>query len=759
EIIVVDDASTPPLANKLEGVPPHCKMKVLRHNESLGLMIAKQTGGDAASGAYIGFYDCHVAPAKNWYKETIDLLAAKERRLVVPMIADLDLDTWDEKVHGALTAKCYINFNADFWWYEDESDFIPVISGGLVATTRKWWQDSGGFDPGMRGWGGENTDQSLRAWLCGGDILRARSSHVAHMWRVDSDPRTLSHYHLRHRTDNLARVAAIWFGEFKDKFRDGKLVRTLQRRVMAALCQHGIRLWNSIECFDRLDPTGPIVYFCDITGQNQNQQYVLDTQGLIRHSSGRCVSTNLKATSLAATPCAGARHWEVIEQFVPAETLRYQAAVTRYQLREAVGGFPLVSPSTQGFAEVPLTKLKEAVKNEVSAGALAGAAHMVLRRGRCVLAHADGFANVRAKRPFGLRTLCRLHGCTKPLVAAAFLTLVDKGKVKLSDPISKYIPFSEEVSQKKGRRRKPLQLKARKVKVRPTLRHLLTMTAGLQYQDCRAYAKTMRGIQQRQIKTLAAMCEGLAAQPLQNEPGSCYTYSFCTDMIGRVCEAVSGKRLDKFMQSALLAPLGMQDTYFEVPAKKRKREAVLYDCQRSGGSYVPKVWSQPEKAVPIMSGGGGILTYNDPGMWSTIEDYAKFCHMLFTGKSRSGARILRPETVKALWSDSLAKYGQKDGRLPGWHDADGKAKGGHWDYTGWSLLNTHLTFKQMPSPSKRARVGQTMWMGGGGGTFWVVDKRNETIAISFSQSFGGRGSLTDTAKDASVFVEAALQSR
>ena len=477
EIIVVDDASVPPLVNKLEGVPSQCKLKVLRHNESLGLMIAKQTGGDAASGTYIGFYDCHVAPARNWYKETIELLAAKERRLVVPMIADLDLDTWDEKVHGALTAKCYINFNADFWWYEDESDFIPVISGGLVATTRKWWQDSGGFDPGMRGWGGENTDQSLRAWLCGGDILRARSSHVAHMWRVDSDPRTLSHYHLKHRTDNLARVAAIWFGEFRDKFREGKLDSTLDvsvavHKLQALQCkpfayflhrfrklyvrggvlpehvfrlrlkgtdkcisksgavfklapcavaswlhfanmapprfprpsdferdaslapsssevvcgghtapscaecprQHGeewchvdckwvfgscvpavksgpsslndsnisntsrpfsgIRLWNSIECFDRLDPTGPIVYFCDITGNNQNQQYLLDTQGLIRHSSGRCVSVNPKATQLAAHPCDGARGWEVIERFVPAETQRYQAAVARYQLRE-----------------------------------------------------------------------------------------------------------------------------------------------------------------------------------------------------------------------------------------------------------------------------------------------------------------------------------------------------------------------------------------------------------------------------------------
>eukprot|EP00971_Amphidinium_carterae_P316249 6285976-Amphidinium_carterae.1 len=63
--------------------------------------------------------------------------------------------------------------NADFWWYEDDTDFIPVISGGLVAIGRTWWRESGGFEKGMRGWGGENSDQSLRTWLCGGDIVRA----------------------------------------------------------------------------------------------------------------------------------------------------------------------------------------------------------------------------------------------------------------------------------------------------------------------------------------------------------------------------------------------------------------------------------------------------------------------------------------------------------------------------------------------------------------------------------------------------------
>jgi len=221
EIIVVDDGSTPPLAEQLEGtINSSCRLKVVRHDRPWGLMIAKQSGGDASMGRYIGFFDCHVAPAVGWHTEIIELLEASPRRLVVPMIADLDLNTYDERHGGATAAKCYINFDADFWWYEDDSDFIPIISGGLVATTREWWLASGGFDPGMRGWGGENTDQSLRAWLCGGDVVRAKTSRIAHMWRVNSDQRTVSRYKFKGQTNNQARVAAIWFDEYKKKYKN-----------------------------------------------------------------------------------------------------------------------------------------------------------------------------------------------------------------------------------------------------------------------------------------------------------------------------------------------------------------------------------------------------------------------------------------------------------------------------------------------------------------------------------------------------------
>eukprot|EP00929_Paragymnodinium_shiwhaense_P050334 TRINITY_DN25345_c0_g1_i1.p1 TRINITY_DN25345_c0_g1~~TRINITY_DN25345_c0_g1_i1.p1 ORF type:complete len:412 (-),score=45.91 TRINITY_DN25345_c0_g1_i1:539-1720(-) len=222
EILVVDDGSSPPLSEILDReIDEKCRTRVLRHSSPQGLMVAKQTGGDAAAGKYIGFFDCHVAPNVGWYKEIIHLLQEKPERLVVPQIGDLNMTSWDQKEHGALTAKCYVTLNADFWWYDDESEYMPAISGGLVATSQQWWRQSGGYERGMHGWGGENSDQSLRAWLCGGDIVRAKSSIVAHMWRT-GDPKTKAHYRVTNiQTDNQARVAAAWFDEFAHVFRGG----------------------------------------------------------------------------------------------------------------------------------------------------------------------------------------------------------------------------------------------------------------------------------------------------------------------------------------------------------------------------------------------------------------------------------------------------------------------------------------------------------------------------------------------------------
>lgn len=90
-------------------------------------------------------------------------------------------------------SKCYLTFDAEFKWTTDDTPYVPIMSGGLLAIGRKWFFEIGGYDAVMKGWGGENLDQSLRIWTCGGEIVTAPESYVAHMWR-DGTAKTKAKY-------------------------------------------------------------------------------------------------------------------------------------------------------------------------------------------------------------------------------------------------------------------------------------------------------------------------------------------------------------------------------------------------------------------------------------------------------------------------------------------------------------------------------------------------------------------------------------
>merc|ERR1719203_100272 len=197
------------------------KVKVLRHEQTVGLIGAKKTGGDAATGDIVVFFDCHVAPQPGWHNDFTNLISENYRRMVVPHITSLNVDTWTQIGGGGGLAKCYLTWDADFKWVDSSNRDIPVISGGLLGMSKRWWEETGGYDKEMMGWGGENLDQSLRVWLCGGEIVAAADSYVAHMWRVSSDQRTKSRYNrLGDTNKNRARAVYAWYGEFAEKLKD-----------------------------------------------------------------------------------------------------------------------------------------------------------------------------------------------------------------------------------------------------------------------------------------------------------------------------------------------------------------------------------------------------------------------------------------------------------------------------------------------------------------------------------------------------------
>lgn len=425
--------------------------------------------------------------------------------------------------------------------------------------------------------------------------------------------------------------------------------------------------------------------------------------------------------------------------------------------QKLVAGCRVVKPEDVGLSRVPLQRLHAVVDEEVhKLGSLSGVAHIILKDGKCAFSLADGMADIEKGSRFSLKTICALHSCSKPLTVAAFLTLVDSGKVKLSDPISKYVSFSTSVAAGKG--------KTKRVDVQPTLQHLLTQVAGLRHSDEPEYAEIIRKLKRHQVTDLAAFCDAISEVPLQSKPGSLHYYSLCIDVLGRVCEVVGGKPLDVFMSQTLFKPLGMLDTHFVVPRSKLYRKAALYDCKRvlsakkrrANGNklYHAYRWHSHKMHDGLFSGGGGMLSYSDAGIYGTAEDYARFCQMLLDGGvSASGRRVLRTKTVNMIWQDCLAPFAKKSGAVPGWTDYEGKAMQFYWDHHAWSILNATLDLEEVPKKHGPPRRGHTLWMYGMG-AYWFIDRKRKLVAVSMAQCFSSR--KKDRGSDCVPFMKAAV---
>lgn len=210
EIIVVDDGSQPPLASVMTG---HPKVKIIRQEERLGLIKSKTVGGNAAIGDMIMFLDAHVKPDVNWYVAILRHVNINYKRVVVPLIPILNGDTWQPDFN-AVGVKMMFDWTLFFQWFEDNNDLVPCMSGGLFGITREWWHESGEYDYGMKMWGGENIEQSIRIWLCGGEIYVARDSRISHVFRP-SFPYKINNTEIYL---NKVRTVETWFEEYKEHY-------------------------------------------------------------------------------------------------------------------------------------------------------------------------------------------------------------------------------------------------------------------------------------------------------------------------------------------------------------------------------------------------------------------------------------------------------------------------------------------------------------------------------------------------------------
>jgi CubicO group peptidase (beta-lactamase class C family) len=265
---------------------------------------------------------------------------------------------------------------------------------------------------------------------------------------------------------------------------------------------------------------------------------------------------------------------------------------------------PAADPAAAGLSAAALGRLTGVLAAEVERNRLPGAVAAIVRRGKLGYFEVVGRQDPASDAPMRADSIFRIFSMTKPIVSLAVMMLVEEGRLLLAHPISKYLPeFAEmEVGVEHDGR---FELEpAAPITVQDLLRH----TSGLTYDF--VAAGRLKDIYtnatlHRRSQTNAEFCKALAGLPLLHQPGTHWSYSHATDVLGRLIEVVSGSSLEDVLQARILGPLGMSDTAFSVPAGKASRIAEPFAKDPDTGTDVTLY--DPREVPKLQSGGGWLV--------------------------------------------------------------------------------------------------------------------------------------------------------
>ena len=375
-------------------------------------------------------------------------------------------------------------------------------------------------------------------------------------------------------------------------------------------------------------------------------------------------------------------------------------------------------PPGAHFNAQKLERIGEFFRNEIASGKLPGAILLIRQGGKDVYHQAFGVTDVKTQLPIADDTIFRIFSMTKPITSVAAMILIDQGKLKLDDPVSKFIPSYAKakvgVEKKAENGEKVLEL----VPVnRPiTVKDLLTHTSGITYgfygdsMVRKSYANA--DIYLGDFDN-AEFAERIAQLPLQEQPGTLWDYGHSTDILGRIIEIASGKSLLKFEQEALLGPLGMKDTtFYVIGAENFKR--VAHPMPKDDNFKVG-FESSPEIFMKWESGGGGMVT--------TMADFARFSQMLVNGGTLDGKQYLSPKTFELMASDHI---GPTSGVARDYFYFPG-------DGFGFGLGFGVRTDPGNAKPPPPGSLGELKW-DGASGCYFVIDRKQDMFFVLLEQT-------------------------
>ena len=394
-------------------------------------------------------------------------------------------------------------------------------------------------------------------------------------------------------------------------------------------------------------------------------------------------------------------------------SLRPKSTFSRSILVAALVSTTTLTLFAQGSAES--NPIDQVLQNAVNENRLPGVVAMVAVADKVTYQGTFGKRDTTKNIRLTVDSIFRIASMTKPVTSVAVMQLVEGGRVKLDEPAATYLPELAHVQVLEGFDPGTGKEKLRPPTTPPTVRQLLTHTSGFAYEffdpELQRYVATGAVPSARQGD------DGFLKAPLLFDPGTRWEYGISTDWLGKLVEKVGGQTLEDYFRQHIFQPLGMTDTFFDVPPDKQARVVALHQRLEDGSFMEPP--QQPFQPVRFFSGGGGL--------YATANDYMKFLRMLMDGGKVGSKRILKSETVAQMSRNQIGDLVlvQLRSLLPQFAKDPVRIPGSLDKFSLGFAINTR------PVPGGRS-PGSLAWAGIFNTFFWI-DPSRKTCAVIMMQ--------------------------
>jgi CubicO group peptidase (beta-lactamase class C family) len=401
---------------------------------------------------------------------------------------------------------------------------------------------------------------------------------------------------------------------------------------------------------------------------------------------------------------------------VPTPVTR-RLAVAFVALSLTAAAVPSGKPEDVGLSSERLQRINGLVQRYIESNQISGAVTVVSRKGQTAHFEAHGLMDLESRTPMRKDAVFRIASMTKPVTGVAILMLMEEGQLRLTDPVSRFIPefkntrvamMKPQPPASQGQPPRDPEIYTVPADREITIRDLMTHTSGLESGG----AGTREGgsiAPRKTNETLAKYIPQLGAVPLDFQPGTQWRYSALAgiETLGRIVEVVSGMTFDRFLEQRIFEPLGMKDTVFYPGEEQASRVVTLYRRTPKGLDRI----DTPEWLATrtLLSGGGGL--------WSTADDYLQFALMLVNGGVLNGKRLLSPRTIDLMASN---------------HVTDLYSGAGAQRVQGMGFGLTVEVVLDSIASGRRVSSGSFGWDGAFGTRFWV-DRKEQLVGLLMIQ--------------------------